>query len=128
MAKVAVYGSLRKQMGNHRLMVGIEAQYLGTTFTTESYTMYSLGGFPKVQLGRATCPIKVEVYEVDDEGLARLNQLEGYRGEGRDNFYDRSEIQTNNYGPALMYHIEGEGRQESIVPDGDWVNYRGVQA
>lgn len=121
MTKVAVYGSLRKGMGNNRLLG--DSKYLGTTVTKQSCSMYSLGGFPMVSLTRAVCPIVVEVYECDDGTLERLDFLEGYRGPNAQNFYDRSEVETD-LGTALIYHIENSTREAPLVADGDWVNYK----
>lgn len=120
MTQVAVYGSLRQGFGNHGRLMG--ARLVGTTQTVEKYSMYSLGGFPMVQLeGAKTSPITVEVYECNDEQLRSLDYLEGYRGPGLGNFYDRSEVETG-CGPALIYHIEGrEGRD--LVESGDWKKY-----
>jgi len=122
MTVVAVYGSLRKGMGNHRLLAN--QTFLGETKTVEKYAMYSLGGFPKVSLeGDKVSQIVVELYEVDAPGLARLDMLEGYNGEGQRNFYDRSPIQCEDGNLALIYHIEDKGRQPEVVPDGDWVKF-----
>lgn len=118
MSRVAVYGSLRQGFHNHPLLEG--AEFIGTTVTDQEYTMYSLGSFPAVTLTIPYSQIVVEIYEVDDYTLARLNRLEGYRGEGMDNFYDRSEVQTG-LGPALMYHTQPQRRSE-IVNSGDWAD------
>lgn len=120
MTKVAVYGSLRREMHNHPIIEG--QAYLGTTVTTDEYTMYDLGAFPAVCLTIPVCPIVVEVYEVDDACMARLNRLEGYRGEGMDNFYDCSEIQTADFGPVLIYHM-GPQRRTEMVTSGDWCKH-----
>lgn len=123
MTVVAVYGSLRKGMGNNRLLAN--QTFLTQTRTAEKYAMYSLGGFPKISLeGAKVSPIVVELYEVDEAGLARLDQLEGYRGEGMNNFYDRSAVQCEDGNLALIYHIERDGqRPADLVPDGDWVEF-----
>jgi gamma-glutamylcyclotransferase (GGCT)/AIG2-like uncharacterized protein YtfP len=120
MTLVAVYGSLRKGFGNHGRLLG--STFVGTTQTTEKFSMYSLGGFPMVQLeGAKVSPITVEVYECNDDALRSLDQLEGYRGPRQSNFYDRSEVETG-LGTALIYHIEGrEGRE--LVESGDWKEY-----
>lgn len=127
MTKVAVYGSLRDGMGNNRLLDG--SVMLSRTRTKRPYKMYSLGGFPRVALNsEPVCPIVIEVYEVDDKTLDRLNSLEGYRGEDGDNFYNRSEIETEDGQVALIYHIEdggeyGGNRSQEVVENGDWVDY-----
>lgn len=121
MTQVAVYGSLRKGLGNHGRLHG--AQYIGTTTTSEKYSMYSLGGFPKVSLtGVKTSPIVVEIYECDASVMRGLDQLEGYLGPGMGNFYDRSEVETG-LGPALIYHIEDPHTGRGLVEKGDWVEH-----
>lgn len=120
MTKVAVYGSLRQGLHNNPLLEG--QAYLGTTMTAQEYTMYSLGHFPAVNLTIPLCKIVVEVYEVDDTCLARLNRLEGYRGEGADNFYDCSPIETEDFGTAMIYHMAPQ-RRTPVVNSGDWAKH-----
>lgn len=122
--RVLVYGSLRDGMGNHRLLDGQD--FIGTTITKFAFAMYSLGGFPMVQLeGEKVCPIVVEAYDVDERGLERLNQLEGFYGKGRSNFYDCSEVATVDFGVGLIYHIDDrKGNPDALVQNGDWVDYR----
>lgn len=129
MTQVAVYGSLRKGMHNHCLLTGEGSTYIGTTMTADVAAMYSLGGFPMVSLnGDKISHIVVEIYEVDDKCLARLNQLEGYRGEDCNNFYDRSLIKLQELGEAYIYHIEDSPRRtETAVPNGDWVDFYGTR-
>lgn len=120
MAKVAVYGSLRKGFGNHGRLNG--AEYIGTTQTTKAYAMYSLGGFPMVQLeGTEVGPVTVEIYECGPDVMRGLDMLEGYRGPDANNFYDRTEVETG-LGNALIYHIEGREGQ-NLVESGDWKEY-----
>lgn len=121
MTNVAVYGSLREGMSNHSLLKG--QTLLSRTVTREPYAMYSLGGFPKVNLLEPHTPIHVEVYDVSDECLERLNRLEGFRGKGQSNFYDCSEIETECGLKALLYHIDEPGADTTHVLDGDWVRY-----
>jgi gamma-glutamylaminecyclotransferase len=120
MTKVAVYGSLRKGFGNHGRLLG--ATFVGETTTVQSFSMYSLGGFPFVQLnGAEVGPVTVEIYDCNADQLRSLDQLEGYRGDGANNFYNRSEVETG-LGTALIYHIEGRGGQH-LVESGDWKQY-----
>lgn len=120
MTRVAVYGSLRKGFGNHGRLRG--AEFVGTTQTEQSYSMYSLGGFPMVQLeGVKVGPVTVEIYDCNDEVMRGLDMLEGYRGPGHSNFYDRSEVETG-LGAALIYHIEGR-EDRDLVESGDWKEY-----
>jgi gamma-glutamylcyclotransferase (GGCT)/AIG2-like uncharacterized protein YtfP len=110
---VAVYGSLRKTLGNHYLLS--EAQYLGTT-TTTGFTMFSLGGFPYILPSNNETPIVIEVYKVTSEEFDRLDRLEGYP-----RFYDRKVISTE-FGDAWIYFID-EHKDVPEVPHGDWLQY-----
>lgn len=114
--KVLVYGSLRKGFGNHYLLEN--SRFLGEVKTGPHYTMYSFGGFPALSLNGDTT-IVGEVYEVDEETMARLDRLEGYP-----NFYDRVLIPTE-YGEAWMYFIHDIDREAlPVVESGDWKEYR----
>ncbi len=125
MTRVAVYGSLRKGFGNHGRLMG--AAFVGLTTTTQPYAMYSLGGFPMVQLeGKEVSPITVEIYDCNAEQLQSLDYLEGYRGPGHNNFYERDEVETG-LGTALIYHIEGREGQH-LVESGDWKQYCDARA
>lgn len=117
---VATYGSLRASMYNH-------PHYLATseckgTFSTEpEYTLHSLGSFPGLKLNGNTS-IVMEVYEVDEGTLKRLNQLEGYHPNEEPTFYDRIEIDTP-WGKAFTYIYVNKLSEDSIVESGDWVEY-----
>ena len=112
---VAVYGSLRHGLGNHRLLQG--AEFKGLDTTQPEWTMYSLGGFPGLMQEGET-PITIEVYEVDVDTFARLDGLEGYP-----RFYNRVEIDTI-YGKAWIYFLQDNSyRDHSIVQSGDWKSF-----
>lgn len=116
--KVAVYGTLRNNGSNHRLLAG--AELLATTKTAKNYDMFSLGAFPYIDLskGDSKSQITVEVYEVSEEGLGTLDMLEGYP-----RFYSRSEVELENGMTAWIYHINGyKARQAPCVASGDWNN------
>ena len=87
---VFVYGSLLKGMGNHSVLGS--AEFVGSGSIT-GYLMYSLGGFPAIKQDPDTNlkPIRGEVYKVDDEGLRRLDSLEGYSRSGNDYGYNMYE-------------------------------------
>ena len=110
---VAVYGSLRAGLHNHRLLQA--APCLGVT-TADGWDMYSMGGFPFITHGTGT--IKIEVYSVDPIEMARLDMLEGYPS-----FYNRELIKTP-YGDAWIYFIDGnDTTRYEPVPEGDWFRF-----
>ena len=114
--KVAVYGSLRKGLGNHRVLG--ESKLIGKEWIP-NYEMFSLGSFPGIRDGKGA--IYVEIYEVDSDTLERLDTLEGYHAKNSvNNFYDKEEVSTK-FGDALIYTLQGERYKRSpIVSSGNW--------
>lgn len=84
--KVFVYGTLRKELGNHYLLQ--DSVYLGTGLTADKYVMLesSTGhSIPFVVKSNPTIHwfetfIEGELYEVDDATLYSLDRLEGHPG------------------------------------------------
>lgn len=103
-ALIAVYGTLKKGFGNHRILES--SKFLGTDNTKETFEMYSFGGFPAIVEG-GDKHIFIEVYSTSDENvLRRLDQLEGFREkDSENNFYDKKEIDTR-FGKANIYYIK----------------------
>ncbi len=97
MTKVAVYGSLKKGFGNHRLLE--RAKMIGETFTKPEFHMGSFGAFPGIVKGDKK--VKVEVYEVDNNTFKNLDRLEGYP-----NFYNRKEPILENNDKAWIYFLD----------------------
>lgn len=100
MNKVFVYGTLKQGFGNNRrLHEGrTEPRFLGYAMTTDVFAMTSTG-FPFVidpehAQGLPHKNVLGELYEVDDRVMASCDQLEGYRGPGKDNFYDRRTVEV----------------------------------
>lgn len=78
--KVFVYGTLKSGFFNHRLLGGCE--FFGGAVTVPTYKMIETGykmienGFPVITPDPEGKPLAGEIYTVDDETLARLDQLE----------------------------------------------------
>jgi gamma-glutamylcyclotransferase (GGCT)/AIG2-like uncharacterized protein YtfP len=87
--RVFVYGSLKKGLGNHRLLE--KSKYLGRCFVEGRYKMLNLGGFPGlVQSGQfAETRIVGEVYQITEDTLRSLDWLEGHP-----RFYTRHKLAT----------------------------------
>lgn len=113
---VAVYGSLRKGMGNHGLLDRNDAQLLSTEVIS-GFEMYSLGGFPYIKPA-SEGDITIEVYAVPITAMKALDMLEGYPS-----FYNRKLVDTTK-GQAWIYYIDDYGTGYGRVTSGDWVQYR----
>lgn len=113
---VAVYGSLRKGLGNHRVLG--ESKLIGTTKTEPKFTMFSYGAFPGL-LKDGDTEITIEVYKPENNDTwERLDVLEGYP-----DFYDRMIIETE-FGNAWMYYNKNAGRYNNgTVDSGDWKEF-----
>jgi gamma-glutamylcyclotransferase (GGCT)/AIG2-like uncharacterized protein YtfP len=111
---VAVYGSLRQGLGNHRVIGMANGELVDTGKTVDNYNMYSLGAFPSVSLQHSShgVPLVVEVYRTDEAGLTGpLDGLEGYP-----HFYNRTQVDVvlDNSGEvvkAWVYHIDEQKDQ-----------------
>lgn len=113
---VAVYGSLRKGMGNHGLLDNDESVLLSTE-QIPGFEMYSYGAYPFIRPADTEQPITIEVYAVSSSVMQRLDRLEGYPS-----FYNRKLVQTSK-GQAWIYFIDQPGNNRP-VQHGDWVKYR----
>ena len=113
---VAVYGSLRKGLGNHRLLE--DAEYLGEFVSEPVFNLYSLGGFPGLKEGGNT-PVVMEVYEVTPIEANRIDQLEGYTPGREATFYDKIPIDTP-FGEASVYTYVRDIPEDRLLESGDW--------
>lgn len=124
LTKVAVYGSLLSGFGNHCLLKGSDMKGAAVI---EGFEMYSLGGFPCIVPDDDKGRIEVEVYDVDDTTMSRLDMLEGYPS-----FYDRKQV-TVNTGKgdekAWVYYMHevpsfSGHRHAPRIESGSWRDYR----
>jgi len=115
---IAVYGTLRKENGNHRLIEN--ADYKGTYTTEPIYNLYSLGGFPGLKEGGKTAVV-LEVYAVNKEEARRVDGLEGYYPGETPTFYDKIQIETP-WGKADVYTYVRQPHESSLIESGDWMN------
>ena len=113
MSLVAVYGTLKRNQGNHRVISRMhDATYVGTSKTKDKFTMYD-GGFPMVVEGD-TSQITVEVYNVPE--LDGLDYLEGHPVFFR---RERVEIEDLHDSLAWMYIYQGDPTTD-VIPSGVW--------
>lgn len=119
---VFVYGTLRKHQVNNHLLKNAER------IASQSWAygrLYDVGfGYPAMIQGEDS-KVYGELYRVNDQGLRRLDLLEGYKGPGLDsNHYERLEQEVyTDFGTyeAYIYVYRKEqvnGLRE--VQTGDW--------
>ncbi len=117
---IAVYGSLRKGMGNDYLLS--TSKYLGEFQTKPEFSLYSLGYYPGLKTNGNTS-VTMEVYAVDDTVAEKVDRLEGYTPGGNNTFYDKIPIETP-YGEASVYIYVNDIPQERLVESGDWKAFK----
>jgi len=124
MNRIAVYGSLRQECGNHSVLQDRDGSingFVGKSIVKE-YEMFSLGSFPGILSGNQDDEIVVEVYDVSDYTLKRVRALEGFSGNG--NVYNmyNEEIVNTEFGEAAIYVWNGRELTTKVF-SGDWVEY-----
>ncbi|MDY0002075.1 MAG: gamma-glutamylcyclotransferase family protein [Polyangia bacterium] len=111
--RVFVYGTLRRDEPNHRLLAS--ATFVGEASTEPSFELVSLGPFPAMVAGGWTS-VTGEVYEVDPKTLAALDRLEG-----APSFYHRHSVRLEDGTVAQTYLLPtDQARGLPRIPSGDW--------
>lgn len=124
MHRVFVYGTLRKGGGNHeRLLKG--AQFVGDAKTKENYIMLA-SGIPFVSEEAGPSQIVGEVYDVTDEELVRLDQLESYYPEDLEKSWYKRQVITvildkdqSETQAGIYFNDAGYGK---MIMNGDFKN------
>tara|TARA_R110002050_G_scaffold51747_1_gene118635 strand:+ start:1079 stop:1492 length:414 start_codon:yes stop_codon:yes gene_type:complete len=117
---VAVYGSLRRGLGNHGVL-GTTSEFLGEIKTKAEFSLYDLGYYPGIK-EKGQTSIVMEVYKVTPSILSSVNRLEGYVEDREATFYDRISIPTE-FGDAFTYVFVPPVDNRDKVIMGDWKEY-----
>jgi len=117
---IAVYGTLRKGFGNHRIIEN--AEFCGEFDSEPIYTLHDLGGYPGLKQNGNTS-VKFEVYAVNDNEASRVDSLEGYTEGIEPYFYDKVMIDTP-WGKAGLYIYVRSLEGVRIVDSGDYYLHR----
>ncbi|HEY0945250.1 MAG TPA: gamma-glutamylcyclotransferase family protein [Opitutaceae bacterium] len=78
MTRVFVYGTLKRGGSNHHHLAG--QRFVGVGRTEPGFRLYDLGGYPgmvAVAAGEKGKAIEGEIWDVGDDALAGLDELEG---------------------------------------------------
>lgn len=121
---IAVYGTLRKGFGNHRILGSSELVDSG--WTNEKYKL-TANGIPFVNPNEAISKVRVEVYSVTPEQLPTVDSLEGYDPNNHDgSWYKRTPISVNldsgENVEASIYFGDRDGK--TLIESGDYADYR----
>ena len=115
-ALVAVYGTLKHGLRNHRWLDG--AEFVGTDILT-SVTLYDIGPYPGAR-AEPSRGVEVEVFRVDAAGLKRLDRLEDYRvRQPKSGDYDRA-VHDTAFGPAWLYLYNRDVTGCPVIRQGGW--------
>lgn len=131
MKVVFVYGTLKKNQSNHRLLNN--AKFIGEATTIDKFVLVDFGSFPtlaKPEKNMTGYSIHGEVYELNN--FDRLDQLEGfYKVDHPDNYYNRDiyQIKCNNETISAWIYMRNSTLAEIVknskykhIPSGNW-NY-----
>lgn len=114
--RVAVYGTLKKGQSNHHILAN--AHYVSHCQLTQ-ITVYDIGPYPGAKL-RPSDGVYVEVYDVDAETFARLDELEDYDAQAPAcGLYDRIQLETA-FGAAWVYLYNPEVLGLPEIRSGGW--------
>lgn len=106
-----VYGTLKRGEKNHHWLEG--ASWQGEA-ELSGVLLHDLGPFPMAVIGEGTAI--GEVYAVEERGLARLDELEGYP-----RLYDRQMLTLNDGRHAWVYlGRPRQVRHAPLVVGGSW--------
>ncbi len=73
-----IYGTLKRGGSNHVYMRG--QRFVAEASTAAHYRLHDMGGYPGMVSAENGLSITGEIWEVDAEGLTRLDELEDIEG------------------------------------------------
>ncbi|KOS27358.1 branched-chain alpha-keto acid dehydrogenase [Bacillus anthracis] len=124
MHHIFVYGTLRKEQSNAHFMQGAiciadEAWTYGKLFdTNEGYSAMTYSNEEKVY---------GEVYEVNDDILHKLDELEEYTGNAETDLYERITqivFDGDREIEAYVYIAHDKNMLKKVIISGDWLKYQ----
>lgn len=116
---VFVYGTLRR--GGVRAMPEI---FPGSKFVGEakvSGRLYDLGAYPGLVSDASGSPVAGEVYEVDDETLSKLDEIEA------SSYYVRKRVEVSVVDDRVTCWVYEPNPElyslHTLITSGDWIAY-----
>jgi gamma-glutamylaminecyclotransferase len=118
MHRVFVYGSLLQGEVNHGVMTG--ARRIGPATTRSGIGLVQVGPYPSLVFEPAERVarerVRGEIYEIDDAGLARLDEFEGHP-----DWFARIEITLDDGSAVMAYAMSAEATAGlPLIEGGTW--------
>ena len=120
---VFVYGTLRR--GGVRAMPDLfpEAKFIGQAKVRGN--LYDLGTYPGLLLDESDSLVVGEVYEVDDETLGKLDEIEA------SSLYRRKQVEVSLAGRKVTCWVYVDNSRlypgRTLIISGDWIEYAGTK-
>ena len=114
--RVFVYGTLKSEQANHRVLQ--DAEFIGRATIKGAYRLVDLGWYPAVVRMPSTeqdREIGGEVYEIDSDLLQTLDMIEGHP-----HYYRREKVHTSLDRRAWVYTLPPDYGQREAVPTTFW--------
>ena len=122
MPLLAVYGTLKRNYANHEKYLR-GCRFVGTGWTVEKYVLVDDGipfCIPPEIYGPGAKPvnIRVEVYDISDEKLSEIDELEGHP-----NWYIRKKVKVKLDGDGVVeawFYEYPERVKGKVIESGEW--------
>ena len=110
-----VYGTLKRGQKNAHMLVGQE--YLGEATTMPLYRLYHFGWHPGMVLDTDNgLDVKGELYAVDDETLAKLDEYEGLAT----GWYVRADVAVRDCFETVQAYFFNQALPEGAASGANW--------
>lgn len=113
---IAVYGSLRAGCCGHHLLA--EMEYLGQEVYS-GLCLYNLGPYPAA-IAHPNTSVTLELYRIDAQTLARLDDFEDYLPDDPAASLYRRDLIQSRYGQCWIYLYNRPLAGYQPVQGGDW--------
>lgn len=124
MISVFVYGTLLVGEPNHRVA---KPYLLSVRPGRVRGRLYDVGAYPALVLDEAGREIEGEWFELTDEGLEEMDWLEGYRGPGHENHYERVWVRDATEDLEGWVYVWKDSRGRPEIPVGAWREWRAAR-
>ena len=116
---VFVYGTLRRGGSRAMSITFSKSKFLADAKVSGS--LYDLGAYPGLIFNESNSLVVGEVYEVDDEVLNELDDIEA------SSYYSRKQIEISlgtHRTACWIYEPDPESYSlHTLIPSGDWIEY-----